>query len=172
MRKTFLILCAAGTLLVAGCDRHEGKAKEAGADTQAIADAIRQNEKQGLADWTAKDAAKVASHYTDDAQLMMPGMAPLSGPGKIQPAVDAAVKDPNFSLSFQAEKVEAAQSGEIAYSRGTFSESYTDPKTRQKVSDSGSYLTIWKKQSDGSWKISEDIVTPGAPAAAGQTSSG
>ena len=39
------------------------------------------------------------------------------------------------------------------------------PKTKQPKTDTGSYLTVWKKQADGSWKAVEDFVMPGAPPA-------
>jgi ketosteroid isomerase-like protein len=49
-------------------------------------------------------------------------------------------------------------SGDLAYSRGHFTEKYTDPKTGKVMTDSGSYLTVYKKQEDGSWKAVEDFV--------------
>ena len=42
----------------------------------------------------------------------------------------------------------------------------TDPETKQPRTDTGNYLTVWKKQSDGNWKAVEDFVVPGAPASA------
>ena len=42
-----------------------------------------------------------------------------------------------------------------------------DPETKKPVEGAGSYLTVYKKQPDGSWKAVEDFITPGpAPAAA------
>ena len=38
---------------------------------------------------------------------------------------------------------------------------YTDPGTGKAASGTGSYLTVWKKQADGSWKAVEDFVTQG-----------
>jgi len=37
--------------------------------------------------------------------------------------------------------------------------------TSKPVDSTGSYLTVYKKESDGSWKAVEDFITPG-PAAA------
>ena len=37
----------------------------------------------------------------------------------------------------------------------------TDPSNSQVRTDRGNYLTVWKKQPDGSWKAVEDFVTPG-----------
>ena len=43
----------------------------------------------------------------------------------------------------------------------------TDPQSKKPVEGDGSYLTVYRKQSDGSWKAVEDFMTPGpAPAAA------
>ena len=42
---------------------------------------------------------------------------------------------------------------------------YTDPTTKQPKTENGSYLTVYRKAADGSWKAAEDFTTPG-PAAA------
>jgi ketosteroid isomerase-like protein len=42
----------------------------------------------------------------------------------------------------------------------------TDPATKQAKSESGTYVTVYRKQADDSWKAVEDAVIPGAPAAA------
>ena len=39
-----------------------------------------------------------------------------------------------------------------------FSEKYQDPKSKKIDSDSGTYITVFKKQADGSWKAVEDIA--------------
>jgi ketosteroid isomerase-like protein len=163
MRKAHLILCLAGAALMPGCDYDEAPGHKDDADKAAIVNAIHAEETQALADWNAKDAPKVTSHYREDAMLMLPRMAPLTGAAQIGPAVDGALKDPNFALTFQSHKVGVADSGDLAYSRGVFTQSSTDPVTKKKVTESGSYVTVFKKQADGSWKAIEDIVTVGAP---------
>jgi ketosteroid isomerase-like protein len=54
--------------------------------------------------------------------------------------------------------VEVADSGDLATSRGRFNESYTDPATNQPKTVSGSFVTVYKKQKDGSWKAIEDFA--------------
>ena len=39
----------------------------------------------------------------------------------------------------------------------------TDGATKKPVTLTGSYVTIYKKQPDGSWKAVEDIATPTLP---------
>jgi ketosteroid isomerase-like protein len=41
----------------------------------------------------------------------------------------------------------------------------SDPKTKKPLVEKGNYLTVYKKQADGSWKISNDFATPESPAA-------
>ena len=68
------------------------------------------------------------------------------------------MSDPAFSVTFASDKIDTAGSGDLAYARGHFSEKYTDPKTSKVMTDSGSYITVYKKQQDGSWKAVEDFA--------------
>ena len=71
------------------------------------------------------------------------------------------INDPNLKLTFAADRVQVAESGDLAYSRGHYAITTTDPKTSKPVDSQGSYLTVYKKQADGSWKATEDFITPG-----------
>ncbi|MEI4927153.1 nuclear transport factor 2 family protein, partial [Klebsiella pneumoniae] len=48
--------------------------------------------------------------------------------------------------------------GEIAYETGTYSYKYQEKG--KPVTEEGRYVTIWKRQSDGSWKIITDMGVP------------
>ena len=53
----------------------------------------------------------------------------------------------------------------MATARGRFTETSTDPATKKSRSGSGTFLTVYRKQSDGSWKAVEDwAVADPAPA--------
>ena len=136
------------------------------ADVQAIKD----NEAQWNKDWQAKDVDKLVAHYTDDAVLMAPGMSPLTGKDAIRTGLQGMVNDNALSLTFSADRVDVAKSGDMAYTQGAYTMTMTDPATKKPVNDKGSYVTVYKKQADGSWKAASDIAssatTPGpAPAA-------
>jgi uncharacterized protein (TIGR02246 family) len=130
----------------------------------ADAKAIRETEETWNKDWAAKDVNKIASHYADDATLLPPGMAGMNGKAAIMPVLTDMIKDPNLTLSFTATKVEVAKSSDIGYTQGNYSMTMTDPKTKKVATERGGYVTIYKKQADGSWKAIEDINTPAAPA--------
>ena len=93
-------------------------------DTAAIAATIRADEAQWNADFAARDAARIASHYADNAVLMLPGIPALSGRDNIQAALAAGpLTDHNFSLTFHADDVQVANGGDFAFSRGPFAAS-------------------------------------------------
>jgi ketosteroid isomerase-like protein len=41
----------------------------------------------------------------------------------------------------------------------------TNPKTKKPATDKGKYVTVFKKQADGSWKVVADIFNSDGPAA-------
>jgi ketosteroid isomerase-like protein len=62
-------------------------------------------------------------------------------------------------LSWQTSSVEVARSGELAYETGAYNIVTTD-KQGKSTDKKGKYLVIWKKQSDGSWKVAVDTDNP------------
>lgn len=40
----------------------------------------------------------------------------------------------------------------MAYSQGTYTMTETNPRTRKPMTVEGTYLTVYTKQTDGSWK--------------------
>jgi uncharacterized protein (TIGR02246 family) len=161
-----ITLSLVGLISLAGChgDRHHHDDDEA--DTAAIAQQIRASETQWNAAYAARDASKLAAQYAPDAALANPGVALVSGGDAIRAAVTGYAADKNLKVEFASDRVQVAESGDLAYSRGHFTMQSSDPATGKPRSDSGSYLTVWQKQPDGQWKAVEDFVTPGAPAPA------
>lgn len=166
MRKVHLAL-AVGTLALSGCNQAESPAanETATADPAAIETELKTIEAAWEKDYQTHDADKAASHYADDAALANPGMALASDAASRKIAVSQFTSDPNMKLSFASDRVGIAQSGELAYTRGHYSIETTDPASKQTKTETGSYLTVWKKQADGSWKAVEDFIVPGAPPA-------
>ena len=52
--------------------------------------------------------------------------------------------------------------GDMAYDRGTYSMAVT-PAGAAPIEDHGKYLTIWRKQADGSWKVARAIFNSDLP---------
>lgn len=163
MHKAFPVtLAALAALSATGC----AKGAEASVDTAKISDGIKAQEAQWVKDYAAKDMNALAGHYADDAALAGPGDPFATSDAERRKLLQAFVTDPNLKLSFSSDRVEVAQSGDLASSRGHYSLTTTDKATNKPVDSAGTYLTVYKKQQDGSWKAVEDFITPGpAPAA-------
>src|SRR4051812_46885462 len=110
-----LTLCAG---LVA-CNQDKGGNAQAAApaDTKAAEQAIKDVESASLADWKAKKADGVASHYASDATTYLSGAAPMVGHDQIQAGVAGMLKDANFSLDYTNTQTIVAASGDLAYTK-------------------------------------------------------
>ena len=168
MNRTFTVCAAVLMAGLAGCNQSPAPTASAGTSSSnhdADVQAIKDTEKQWNQDYMSKDATKLATHYTDDAVLMTPGEGAMVGKDAIQKGLQQMVSDPALSLKFEATNVEVASSGDLGYTRGTYTLTMTDPHTKKPMTDHGSYVTDYKKQSDGTWKAVADIATSEVPMA-------
>jgi uncharacterized protein (TIGR02246 family) len=150
--KRSLSLCTfavVSTLLLAGF----ASPKSRDADLKSL----RDNEIQWNRDFVAKDAAKLAAHYAEDATMMSSGEPTIIGRKAILAGYTGMVTDPAFALTITTVKVDVAESGELGYTQGTYVFAYTDPQSKQVVHDHGSYVTVFRKAADGSWKATADV---------------
>ena len=146
-----------GLMLLAGC--HTAPPAAPAVDLPAEQSNIRDIESGWVKEAAAKDVEKSAAHYTDDAVLMMPGTPAAKGKDAIRAAWKGLLEDPNVKLDFSADRVEMSAGGDLATTRGSYTMTVTNPKTKKPVEDKGSYMTVYKKQADGAWKVIEDMTT-------------
>ncbi len=167
MKSSPLLASLALAVFAAACSP-TGEASAPKTDPARIVDAIKTDEVHWNADWKSGDANKVAAHYALGAVVIVPGGSPATGPA-IVAGIQAALNDPGFALTFASDKVEVSASGDLAVTHGAYSQTDTNPNTKAPVTTTGSFITVYKPQPDGSWKAVWDITTPGAPAPAAPT---
>jgi len=63
-----------------------------------------------------------------------------------------ASKPKDEKLSWKPDFVDVSASGDLAYTYGQFTYSYTD-STGTTVENHGVFHTVWKRQADGSWRF-------------------
>ena len=149
---------AAMAMTLAGCQQ-----AAAPADTAAIEEQIKKIEAEWNHAYAQRDAAALATMYADDAAIANPDSDLVSGKVAIGEALKGFASDPNLRVEFRSDRVQVAGSGDLAYSRGRYTMTMTDPRTKGPLTTKGNYLTVWRKQADGGWKAVEDFVTTGAP---------
>jgi len=121
--------------------------------------AIRLADANWLAASQAHDLERTLPFWSDDATILGPDAPPVAGKDAIRKYVAGAFAIPGFSILWTTEKIEVAQSGDLAYSTGTDRISMSGPDGKTISSDNRA-VVIWKKQADGSWKCIVDVMTP------------
>jgi ketosteroid isomerase-like protein len=159
----FLVAGLSFAVLQSGCMQAPAPSPAA-PDTRALDEkTIRDTEAAWVKAFATKEPEKAEAFYADDADSMLPDTPLMAGKAAIIAGMKPELGDPNFSLVFAPTKVEIAKSGDIAYSKGTFKYTTTDPKTKRRVGQVGNYVEVYKKQADGTWKVQEDIATEETP---------
>ena len=157
--NTALIALAAASL--AACTKPAEKA-----DTTKIADAVKAEVTQLIADFNAHDVAKAVSHDAPDMVGMFHGAPNIVGPEADTAMTKQQVADPAARIAVSDESVDVAASGDMAVYRATYAYMMTDPATKKIVTENGNWLVGYKPQADGSWKIAWNVVSDTGAAAA------
>jgi uncharacterized protein (TIGR02246 family) len=102
---------------------------------------------------------KTVSYWAEDAMLMSAGQPQLKGKKAIRQMVEESYKIPGFRISWQPQSVEVSENGDMAYLIEDAQISFTD-STGKTITQNNKAVSIWRKQTDGSWKNVVDISTP------------
>jgi ketosteroid isomerase-like protein len=100
---------------------------------------------------------KFASYLSAEATFYAPGAPAHRGAEAFKRAFSELSKVPGFSLTWTAEKAEVSNGGDLGYSTGMYIATFGE------TTDKGKYVTIWRKQPDGSWKVVEDMFNSDMP---------
>jgi uncharacterized protein (TIGR02246 family) len=124
---------------------------------ESATDAVNRTAQEMLTAFEAKDAVKVNSYYAPDAIIATAGRPAAKDARAVSKAIKDDLKDPNFKMSLSHEKTDVAASGDLAYRRGSYSITATNPQTKEAEHVAGTYLIVFRKQADGRWMIVEDF---------------
>ena len=106
-------------------------------------------QRSGLAGWI--------TGFAPSGRMIAGGQSHV-GPEGIRRAMLPLFADTSFSISWDPNYAEVAASGDMGYTVGRYEQRYrVDGET---VVDSGTYLTVWRRQDDGGWKVKADIGNP------------
>jgi ketosteroid isomerase-like protein len=111
----------------------------------------------------AHDMVTLDSYYADDATVLPANEEMITNKG-------GATKywmdhlTPNVEVSWSPMYVEAAKGGDMVYVLGSYTMTTKPVKGKgATVTDHGKYLSVWKKQADGSWKAEADTWNSDKP---------
>jgi len=155
MKKPFLVLFALFALGAGGCAPT--------VNFEAEQAALRDMADQWAEAANEKDVPEIVALYTENASLLPPNAAIVTGAEAIRAMWTETVESPGYAVTVQTTETEASRTGDLAYSRGTHEVTVNDPEGNP-VTDRGKWVVVCKKQNDGSWKIVTHIWNPDQPA--------
>ena len=143
-----------------------GRENPADAATAALLQVDRDFAKTGV----AKNIDGFMSYIAEDVRFYSAGVM-RTGKLAFREGWAKGFADPNWSISWAPLYAEATHSADLGYTTGSFEIHEKSPDGTPLVRK-GSYVTIWRKQPDGSWKVALDIGSfvppkPAAPPAEG-----
>lgn len=106
--------------------------------------------------YAAGNTARLAARYTEDGQLLPPGMAPVTGHAAIEAYWRASFEAGAAKAILTT--LEAEQHGDTAIETGTAE--ILDAKGNRL--DAAKYIVIWKRV-NGAWKMHRDIFNSSLP---------
>jgi ketosteroid isomerase-like protein len=146
-----LIAVVAGPGLLLGC--------AAGAPTRAVdlaaeKAAVEQVLRAQLAATNQAGEAGAEGYVSvaaEDLVLLRPNAARLDGRKAVRDWSLQLTSATDWSVSWKADRIEVAASGDVAYAIGTYELSLKDANGNA-VADKGKFLDAFTKQPDGSWR--------------------
>lgn len=166
--RTFLPsrLLAASILSVAGCT--SPPPAEPPPDPAAIRASLMAADEAFAAATAERRLEGWLSAFDSTAIQMEPDVPFTPGIGSIRAAMGPVFADTSFTLTWQPAMAFASAAGDLGYTLGTWRSTRYNAEGKGQVS-TGKYVTIWRKQPDGSWKVVFDGGNPDTEPRLGQT---
>jgi ketosteroid isomerase-like protein len=108
---------------------------------------------QGVEAWVAA--------FAEDGIMFRAGEI-VRGHASIRELMAPAFATPGYSLRWKPVRADIAASGDLGYTYGTY-ESTARGSDGKPVTGTGMYVTIWRKQADGSCKVAVDLGSAAPP---------
>ncbi len=101
------------------------------------------------------DAEAFMRHCADDASMLMPERPPIKG----REAIEVALKEffDAKTKILEVEPIEIASNHDLGYCTGTF-RMETPTEGGAVVTETGKFVTLYRRQADGAWKVVVDSM--------------
>lgn len=157
LKRTGIVLIAT-TLCVVATEENKTESPAPSADLTEARKAIDKGNAQWIEAWDKADASLIAGLFAPEGILLRKDGKFFKGPKEILERMNTVMGAAGKGVKATVITVDLWLDGEIAYETGKYS--YTRQEKGRPVTDEGRYVTIWHRQSDGSWKIIVDMGVP------------
>ena len=169
MRAQYTSLAVVPLLFALGCSApasdQAASADKASteADLASIEQAIDAANEKFVNALKAGDVPTAMANYASDAVVMMPNEPAWQGTDAISNGFKGFLSQMTIT-EFAVMPNQVVVGGDLAVETGGGEWTF-QPKSGAPIKDKVKYVTVWKKQPDGSWKIIRDINNSDLPAA-------
>ncbi|HEU4596187.1 MAG TPA: nuclear transport factor 2 family protein [Pyrinomonadaceae bacterium] len=142
----------------AGEVRREAESSSAAAELERARRAIDEGNARAVEAWAKGDAELILSVFAEDSFELRPDGSVVRGKAKILELMKASMKRLGPGVELTVKTTSVWLDGGTAYETGKSVYKYKaggQPKTFETL-----YVSIWKKQRDGAWKLYVDMPVP------------
>jgi ketosteroid isomerase-like protein len=112
-----------------------------------------------------------SSFLADNVATLRADRPVLRGKAALQQDWKPLLENKSMSLRWQPTSAEISKSGDLGYTVGSYTITRADEKGGA-ILGTGKYLTVWRLQKDGTWKVEFDTGVPDAPPASPKQAQG
>jgi len=136
------------------CSVMIGCSNQSETNKAATADELSQMNRDFATALNNKDAVAAANCYTEDATVLPPNEAPVSGRANIQKYWEGAIAAGAFDVAVAT--ISTGSNGDLGYEIGRFQMSVQDSSGKVTI-ERGKYIELLKRGEDGKWKSTHGI---------------
>lgn len=149
-----LSLATAVFALLGGCAASPAERDE---DVEAVERELMEADRAFARDTALRGVDGWVSAFAEDGKMV--GGGPIvEGHEAIREAMEALSR-PGYSLTWEPVFAEAAASGDLGYTHGTYRREVRREEGEPFV-ETGRYVTIWRRDSGGAFKVVLDVGSP------------
>ena len=150
------LLCLSVALLLSSCAHGPNGVTRSAVDALRAADTALQT---AVGD---KNLEAIAAFYADDAVFLPTAEPIVVGKPAIREEWRHILAIPDFQNKSALTKIDVSSSGDMAYSMGTYVATMLGEDGKP-ATEPGKWLSVWKRQVDGSWLIVADTYNTDIP---------
>jgi uncharacterized protein (TIGR02246 family) len=120
--------------------------------------AIDKGNAQWIEAWAKSDPAMAAAIFAEDGVMLAGSGKVFKGRQQIAERQKALMQAAGPGVKVTVTTVKVWLDGDTAYETGKYVYNYQD--NGKPATDEGRYVTMWRRQKDGSWKLAMDMGVP------------
>jgi ketosteroid isomerase-like protein len=149
--------CVLLAAYAAACGPQAPAESRSGANSDAIVQELMEADRAFNLATQAAGAEGWVSFFDSDGAMIQAGVGEIRGLQAIRTAMEGTLAVPGVSLTWDPTRAHVSNDGSLGFTVGTYV--FTSADSESPVGN-GLYVSIWRRQEDGSWKVMMDLGNP------------